>query len=70
MREIEVVQHVAEGLSNDAIASKLFVSPRTVQTHVANAMRKTDCANRTALGVLAVREGLVPLTDANEVPAA
>jgi DNA-binding CsgD family transcriptional regulator len=63
MREIEVVQLVAEGLSNDGIAAKLFVSPRTVQTHVANAMKKTDCANRTELGVLAVREGLVPLTE-------
>jgi len=61
LREIEVVQLVAEGLSNDKIASRLFVSPRTVQTHVANAMRKAGCANRTALGVLALREGLVPL---------
>jgi DNA-binding CsgD family transcriptional regulator len=65
MREIEVVQLVAEGLSNDKIASQLFVSPRTVQTHVANAMRKAGCANRTELGVLALREGLVPLRPAD-----
>ena len=61
LREIEVVQLVAEGLSNDKIGQRLFVSPRTVQTHVANAMRKAGCANRTELGVLALREGLVPL---------
>jgi two-component system, NarL family, response regulator LiaR len=61
LREIEVVQLVAAGLSNDAIAGQLFVSPRTVQSHVANAMKKTDSSNRTELGVLAVREGLVPL---------
>jgi DNA-binding CsgD family transcriptional regulator len=61
MREIEVVQLVAAGLSNDAIARRLFVSPRTVQSHVASAMRKTESSNRTALGVLAIREGLVPL---------
>jgi DNA-binding CsgD family transcriptional regulator len=65
-REIEVVQLVAEGLSNDQIAKRLFVSPRTVQSHVANAMRKTSCANRTELGVLALREGLVPLFEPPE----
>lgn len=61
MREIEVVQLVADGLSNETIAGQLFLSPRTVQSHIANAMKKTECANRTELGVLAVREGLVPL---------
>ena len=61
LREVEVVQLVAEGKSNDAIAAHLFVSARTVQSHVANAMRKAGCANRTELGVLAVREGLAPL---------
>lgn len=60
-REEEVVKLVADGLSNDAIAAALVVSPRTVQAHVASAMRKAGCANRTELGVLALREGLVPL---------
>ena len=69
-REVEVVRLVAAGMSNVEIARRLFVSPRTVQTHVANAMRKTEAANRTALGVLAVREGLVPLAeDGEEAPA-
>jgi DNA-binding NarL/FixJ family response regulator len=63
MREIEVVQLVAAGLSNDAIAARLFISPRTAQSHVANAIRKTSCSNRTELGVLAIREGLVPLEE-------
>jgi DNA-binding CsgD family transcriptional regulator len=61
VREVEVVRMVAEGLSNEAIGRALFVSPRTVQSHVANALRKTGTANRTELGVLAVREGLAPL---------
>jgi DNA-binding CsgD family transcriptional regulator len=61
VREIEVVQLAAEGLSNDAIAKRLFLSPRTVQSHVANAMGKSGSANRTELGVLAIREGLVPI---------
>lgn len=70
-REVEVVQLVAAGQSNDAIAERLVLSPRTVQTHVANAMRKTQCANRTELGVLALREGLVPLkapTETTDAP--
>jgi DNA-binding CsgD family transcriptional regulator len=61
IREVQVVQLVAEGKTDDQIARELFVSVRTVHSHVANAMRKTNSANRTELGVLAVREGLVPL---------
>lgn len=62
-REREVARLVATGLSNEAIADRLGVSPRTVQTHVANARKKSDCANRTELGVLAVREGLVSTSE-------
>jgi len=60
-REVQVVQLVADGLANESIAERLVVSGRTVQTHVANALRKTETATRTELAVLAVREGLVPL---------
>jgi DNA-binding CsgD family transcriptional regulator len=64
VREVQVTQLVAAGYSNDEIASRLFVSNRTIQSHVANALRKTEARNRAELGVLAVREGLVPLTEA------
>ncbi len=60
VREVEVTQLLSAGLSNDEIASQLVVSPRTIQSHVANALRKTSCRNRTELGVLAKQEGLVP----------
>ena len=60
-RERDVATLVVAGLSNEAIAERLGVSPRTVQTHVANARKKSGCANRTELGVLAVREGLVSM---------
>ena len=59
-REVEVVLLVAGGATNDEIAARLFISPRTVQSHVDNSMRKTSVRNRTELAVLAVREGLVP----------
>jgi DNA-binding CsgD family transcriptional regulator len=59
VRETEVTELVADGLSNDRIAQQLYLSPRTVQTHVANAMRKTETSSRTELAVVAVREALV-----------
>jgi len=58
VREIQVVQLVALGRSNDEISRELVVSPRTVHSHVSSALRKTGCANRTELAVLTVREGL------------
>lgn len=68
-RELEVTELVSDGLSNDAIAAVLVVSPRTVHAHVASALRKTGCENRTALGVLAVREGIRPLLAVCEADA-
>lgn len=61
VREVEVVQLAAEGLSNDEIATRLVISPRTVQSHLSNAFGKTGAHTRTEVAVLAVREGLVPL---------
>lgn len=60
VREVETTQLVAGGLSNDEIAARLVLSPRTVQSHVANALKKTGCRNRTELGLLAQAEGLLP----------
>jgi DNA-binding NarL/FixJ family response regulator len=60
-RELEVVVLLAEGLTNDQIASELVLSPRTVQSHVSNAMKRTRTQSRTQLAVLALREGLVPI---------
>lgn len=61
-REVEVAQLVAEGMTNKGIAQRLFISPRTVQSHVANGMKKAGATNRAELGALAVREGLVTPT--------
>lgn len=45
-RELDVLRLIAAGLSNAAIADRLFVSPRTVKVHVANIYRKLGVANR------------------------
>ncbi|MGW4841443.1 response regulator [Nocardia brasiliensis] len=58
-REREVVVLVASGLSNEAIAEKMYVSPLTIRTHVQRAMSKLDVQNRAQLVVIAFQSGLV-----------
>ncbi|MGH4020796.1 MAG: response regulator [Pseudonocardiaceae bacterium] len=57
-REAEVAGLVAEGLSNDEIAERLFLSPATVRTHVSRAMVKLHARDRAQLVVFAVQSGL------------
>ncbi len=58
-REREVVTLVAEGLSNDEIATELYMSPATARTHVSRAMVKLNARDRAQLVVLAYQSGLV-----------
>ena len=51
-REMDVLVLVADGLSNAEVAKRLFLSPRTVETHVANLLAKTGSANRAQLRTL------------------
>jgi len=60
-REREVLELVAEGLPNDDIAEKLYISERTVRSHVSNILSKLDLANRTQAALYAVREGIADL---------
>jgi DNA-binding NarL/FixJ family response regulator len=45
-RRLEVVRLVAVGRTNREIAAELFLSPRTVDMHVRNLLRKLDCRSR------------------------
>ncbi|HEX2262981.1 MAG TPA: response regulator transcription factor [Pseudonocardiaceae bacterium] len=58
-REREVMALVAQGLSNEDIASTLFVSPATAKTHVSRAMVKLGARDRAQLVVIAYEAGLV-----------
>ena len=57
-REREVVALVAEGLSNDEIAERLFMSSATARTHVSRAMIKVGARDRAQLVVFAYETGL------------
>ena len=48
-REIEIIELVADGLTNQEIADKLTISKRTVDNHVSNVFTKTGSKNRVAL---------------------
>lgn len=58
-REREVVALAGTGLSNDEIATRLFISPATARTHVSRAMSKLDARDRAQLVVFAYESGLV-----------
>jgi DNA-binding NarL/FixJ family response regulator len=58
-REREVLLLAAEGLGNTEIAEKLFISPRTAETHRANLMRKLNLQSQTDLVRFAVRKNLI-----------
>ena len=60
-REVEVLTLVARGLSNQEIGDALFISERTVRTHVGNILDKLHLANRTQAALYALREGLATL---------
>ena len=58
-REIEVLRLIADGLTNAAIGEALFISEKTVKSHVGNILSKLHLADRTQAAVYAWRSGLV-----------
>ena len=60
-REKEVLSLIAEGLNNQQIADKLFISPRTVDTHRTNIMQKLDIHDAVNLVRYAIEHGIAKL---------
>lgn len=58
-RELEVLQLLAFGHTNKAIAGKLFISPDTVKTHVEHIFEKLSSSDRTAAVAEGLRRGLI-----------
>ncbi len=57
-REVEILQHMALGQTNQEIADELFLSERTVRTHVTNILAKLGLSNRTQAVIFALRQGI------------
>ena len=57
-REREVLELVAEGRTNKAIAERLSVSPNTIKTHVTSLLTKLHADSRVQLAAIAARQGL------------
>jgi ATP/maltotriose-dependent transcriptional regulator MalT len=59
-RELEVLQLIALGRTNQEIAGELIVAPGTVKAHTASIYRKLDVANRTEAATRARQLGILP----------
>ncbi|EFV78764.1 response regulator transcription factor [Cytobacillus oceanisediminis] len=57
-RELEVLREIAKGKSNKEIASSLYITEKTVKTHVSNLLSKLELADRTQAALYAVRHGI------------
>ena len=60
-REIEILQHVAEGNRNRDIADRLFISEGTVKVHIQHIMEKLGASDRTQAITIAIRRGIIHL---------
>jgi DNA-binding NarL/FixJ family response regulator len=58
-RERDVLRLLSDGLSNEEIGKRLFISPETVRTHVRKAMGKLDADTRTQAVATALRQSLI-----------
>ena len=64
-RELQVVELIATGLTNQDIAKQLAISKRTVDNHISNILEKTRTANRVALVRWALQWGKVCIDEVN-----
>jgi DNA-binding NarL/FixJ family response regulator len=60
-REVEILDLICEGLSNNEISEKLFISIKTVESHKNKLMQKTECKNTASLIIYAIKNKLVEL---------
>ncbi len=64
-REVEIIELITAGLTNEQIAAQLEISKRTVDNHISNVLKKTGVDNRVALVRWALQWGKVCLNDIN-----
>ena len=69
-RELDVLKLAAQGLSNKEIAAKLYLSTRTVETHMVNIFRKIDVGSRTEAVLYALKKGWISADNVSQEGAA
>ena len=67
-RELEIIELVATGLTNQEISERLEISKRTVDNHISNILHKTGTENRVELLRWALQWGKVCIDDVNCCP--
>ncbi len=67
-RQVEIVRLVAQGFTNKEIAQQLFLSPRTVEMHVANLLNRLECRNRSEAVRKASELGLIEGEEPQTMP--
>lgn len=60
-RELEILDLICKGFTNNQISEKLFLSPRTVESHKTKMMRKTNTKNTPGLIIFAVKNELIEI---------
>ena len=58
-REMEVLELVAEGMSNKEISEKLCITVHTVKAHISSVMRKFHSNNRTQIAIIGFKHGIL-----------
>jgi len=66
-RDLEILQLVAQGLSNQEIADRLFLAEKTIRNRLSLIFKRLHLENRTQAALYALREGLID-EDADETP--
>ena len=60
-RELEVLHLICQGSTTDEIGQKLFISPKTVKSHRANLLEKTNCKNTPGLILYAIKNKIIDI---------
>jgi DNA-binding CsgD family transcriptional regulator len=55
--ELRIAELVGQGRTSPQIAAELYLSPRTVQNHISNILRKLDLHSRVAIAAVVARQG-------------
>jgi len=69
-RESEILQLLANGMSNPDVAAKLFISQETVKSHVRHILAKLEADTRTHAVAIALRESMIKYPDSRPDPLA